>query len=265
MASGISGVQPKLVVPMQPDDATVSGKDVIAKNSIKDRSLIVKSSGEDLVALAENEFICMSIAKKAGLDVPEFWLSDDKKLFVVERFDITQNGCLGFEDMTALMNRQNDQKYDGSYEQVAKAIALFASGDRLHSSLRELFSSVTLSVLLRNGDAHLKNFGMLYTDPTSADCRLSPLYDVVNTTVYLPKDALALKLAGTKAWASRNDLIEFGKRHCQIDHPEPIIERIATVATEYIPPENSEIWQKMKPIIDFACFGLAKKPFLSAT
>jgi serine/threonine-protein kinase HipA len=253
LASGISGVQPKVVVPMRAD----SDKDVIEKVSLKDRSLIVKSSGQDYPGLAENEFYCMSIAREAMLDVPSFWLSEDKKLFIVERFDIGGQGYLGFEDMTSLMNKQNSEKYNGSYENVAKAVNLFTSPAHVTSSLHELFASITLSVLLRNGDAHLKNFGLLYTDPLSEDCRLSPLYDIVNTTVYIPKDILALKLNGSKFWPSARELGEFGRRHCRIDHPEQIIERIATAVTEYSPPENSSIWQMMKPLIDHACYGLA--------
>jgi serine/threonine-protein kinase HipA len=253
MASGISGVQPKVVVPIRVN----SGKDVIEKVSVKDRGLIVKSSGEDYPGLAENEFYCMSIARDAKLIVPPFWLSEDKKLFVVERFDIGERGYLGFEDMTSLMNRQNSEKYNGSYENVAKAVALFTSPAHVTPSLHELFAAITLSVLLRNGDAHLKNFGLLYSDPRSDDCRLSPLYDIVNTTVYLPKDILALKLNGSKSWPLARELAEFGKRHCRVDHPNHVIDRIATAATEYRPPEDSAIWQNMKPLIDHACYGLA--------
>jgi serine/threonine-protein kinase HipA len=249
LASGISGVQPKVVVPAESGD-----DEVIEKVSLKARSLIVKASGDDYPGLAENEFHCMSIAKMAGLVVPDFWLSDDKKLFVVKRFDIGENGYLGFEDMTSLMNRQNAEKYNGSYEMVAKAISMFASPDHREASLHELFATIALSILLRNGDAHLKNFGMLYTDTQSPDCRLSPLYDVVNTTAYLPRDTLALKLKGSKSWPRPKDLIEFGKEHCRVDRPEDILSRLATVARAYQPPENSAIWQKMKPEIAFGCF-----------
>ncbi|MEO8411829.1 MAG: type II toxin-antitoxin system HipA family toxin [Propionivibrio sp.] len=252
MASGISGVQPKVVVSVRSERE----RDAIDKMTIKDRSVIVKSSGDDYPSLAENEYFCMSIAKAAGLDVPKFWLSDDKKLFIVERFDIGESGYVGFEDMTALMNRQNDEKYDGSYEMVAKAVALFSSEEFKSKSLAQLFAAIALSVLLRNGDAHLKNFGLLYTGPTTQDVRLSPVYDVVNTTAYIPSDTLALRLARSKRWPTTTDLIEFGKVHCRVDHPARIIERIATSAMEYRPPEDAEIWQKMKPEIAKACFGL---------
>jgi serine/threonine-protein kinase HipA len=251
LASGISGVQPKVVVSTRRDSG-----DTIEKTSIKDRGLIIKSSGDDFPELAVNEYICMSIAKAAGLEVPNFWLSDDKKLFVVERFDIGEHGYIGFEDMTSLMNRQNEEKYIGSYEQVAKAVALFASENFKKSSLNALFSSVALSTMLRNGDAHLKNFGLLYTHPRSDDCRLSPLFDVVNTSAYIPKDVLALKLNGTKAWPLKAELIDFGKKHCWVDRPEEVLERIATAAMAYRPDEDSEIWRKMKPEINMGCHSL---------
>lgn len=251
MASGISGVQPKVVVPISAESG-----DVIDKVSIKNRSVIIKSSGDDYPALAENEFICMSIADSAKLDIPKFWLSDDKSLFVVERFDVCDDGYLGFEDMTALMNKQNDEKYNSSYETVAKAINLFSSDAHRESSLKSFFSMVVLSVLLRNGDAHLKNFGMVYASPKTDDVRLSPVYDIVNTTAYIPRDTLALKLAGSKAWPTTSDLVEFGKIHCMLDFPGEIIERIAAAAMAYRPPEDSAIWQKMRPEIERGCYSI---------
>lgn len=246
--SGVSGVQPKVLVPAQRDD------DVIEKVSMKDSEFIVKSSGEDYPFLAENEFHCMSIAKNAELDVPNFWLSDDKKLFVVERFDLGEAGYLGFEDMTALTNRQNAEKYDGSYELIAKVIKDFAAPAYRAQSLESLFSTVALSALVRNGDAHLKNFGLLYTHPQSGDYRLSPIYDIVTTTAYLPKDVLALKLNKSKGWPLKRDLIKFGREDCDLDRPQEIIERISDAATSYRPDESSKIWEKMKPIIDHGCF-----------
>lgn len=255
LASGISGVQPKVLVPR----AVHAGKDVIEKSTLKARGLIVKSAGDDYPGLAENEYICLSIARRAQLEVPEFWLSDNRKLFVIERFDIGEQGYLGFEDMTALMNKQNREKYDGSYEMVAKAVSLFASPERLTSSLNDLFSSIALSMLLRNGDAHLKNFGLLYTDPQSNDCRLSPLFDIVSTTPYIARDVPALKLGGAKSWPLPKELIEFGKRHCRVDRPARVVERIASAAMEFRPAETSPIWEKMQAEIANACFGLAAK------
>ena len=170
---------------------------------------------------------------KAGLPVPEFWLSQDKKRLALRRFDIDDTGrYLGFEDMVSLQGKVNDEKYEGSYEGVAFAIEQNASPQLAYASLNEYFESIVLSVILRNGDAQLKNFGMLYEDPTSDDCRLSPLFDVVCTTVHLPRDQMALRLAKSKAWPDRKTLIEFGRRNCHVEHPERAIVRIAETAAQ---------------------------------
>lgn len=84
--------------------------------------------------------------------------------------------------------------------------------------------------------------------------RLSPIYDIVTTTVYIPKDVLALKLNKDKGWPLKRDLIKFGKEDCELDRPQEIIERISDAATSYRPDESTEIWEKMKPIIDNGCF-----------
>jgi len=67
--------------------------------------------------------------------------------------------------------------------------------------------------LLKNGDAHLKNFGVLY-DEDMANIRISPSYDVVNTCVYLYKDKPALTIFGKKIWFGKKELIKFGLQSC---------------------------------------------------
>ena len=77
--------------------------------------------------------------------------------------------------------------------------------------------------------------------------QLSPLYDIVNTTSYLPKDVMALKLGKTKSWPYRDALIEFGQRHCEVDNPGLIIDSIVEAAASYVPDiEPGDIWIQMK-------------------
>ncbi len=66
-------------------------------------NLIVKATTDEYPHLTQNEFLCMSAAKMAGIPVPNFWLSEDGGLFVLERFDLTPTAPLGFEDMSVLM------------------------------------------------------------------------------------------------------------------------------------------------------------------
>jgi len=49
---------------------------------------------------------------------------------------------------------------------------------------------IVLNCALHNGDAHLKNFAIVYDD-VQGEARLAPVYDLVATSVYFPKDSLA--------------------------------------------------------------------------
>ena len=114
MRSGVSGMQPKLLVPEQ------SGA-VFGKALLPTRELIVKTEGAHFPGLAINEYLCMSIAKEAGIPVPDFFLSADNKRFVMRRFDRTQAGApIGFEDIAVLAGLNASWKYSLSYEQVAQ-------------------------------------------------------------------------------------------------------------------------------------------------
>lgn len=111
----------------------------------------------------------MSVAREAGVPVPPFYLSDNARLFVMRRFDRDADlNPLGFEDMTALMGLSAEQKYSKSYSAIAKAIRLFFPPEHVQSSLAQLFSIVALSCIVGNGDAHLKNFGLLYSNRNAA-------------------------------------------------------------------------------------------------
>lgn len=220
LRAGVSGVQPKVLVP----EAIGRGG---SKATAVTHELIVKSGREQFPGLAANEFICMTIAKEAGLPVPEFHLSRNRQLFVMRRFDRTPEGAaLGFEDMAVLTGRGADKKYQGSYAEIAKAVRLFVSPQHVMESLHVLFDAVALSCILGNGDAHLKNFGVLYSDPAQDDCRLAPIFDVVNTTAYIPEDVLALELGGSKVFfASRQHLLGFAKL-CDVADPRTRIEEL---------------------------------------
>ncbi|WDY57924.1 type II toxin-antitoxin system HipA family toxin [Pseudomonas sp. PSKL.D1] len=222
LRAGISGVQPKVLVPEQAD----AGEQ---RFTSKTSELIIKSGRDEYPGLAINEFLCMSVAQAAGIPVPPFFLSENSKLFVMRRFDRDeQNRPIGFEDMTALMGLAADQKYSKSYAAIAKAIRLFCAPETVQTSLDQLFEMVVLSCIVGNGDAHLKNFGLLYSSPTQNDARLAPAYDIVNTTAYIPEDVLALSLSGNKSlFASRLGLLEFAET-CGIEQPAEIIRKQLT-------------------------------------
>jgi serine/threonine-protein kinase HipA len=207
LGSGISGVQPKTVVPLLPAPAEPATVDSHAALPLK--TVIVKAEGDDYPGIARNEFLCMSVAREAGFEVPDFWLSDDGLLFVMARFDRTPDGAaLGFEDMSVLTG---NEKYRGSYEMIARAVEVYTGADFRAQAMR-LFERVALSCFLRDGDAHMKNIGLLYSDPTGPR-RLSPIYDVVCTGIYPSLDGrMALNLNKSKVFPVPEQLVAYGER-----------------------------------------------------
>jgi serine/threonine-protein kinase HipA len=251
--SGISGVQPKVLVP--DGDRPVSA---LGRETVVHADLIVKSGGDEFPNLTQNEFMCMTAARAAGIETPRFWLSDDGGLFVVERFDLSGGDALGFEDMAVLMNKTSRQKYEGSYENVAKAVRLYCAEADPLADLHRLFEYVAFIVMVRNGDGHLKNFGLLYEHPgVRGSVRLAPLYDVVTTSIYgmtSPRTlitkydrTLALRLRKSKNYPDLESLLEFGRGVCEISRPMDVIERIATALSstlkEYRGRIAEELWK----------------------
>ena len=255
LRSGISGVQPKVLL-----DATERGTFTSAR-------YIVKSWGTDYPFLAANEYFCMTAAKRAGLPVPEFYLSDNGGLFIMRRFDLTQGGVsMGFEDMCTLQALGTPQKYASSYERVARSIRDFVSGENLMAARDQFLATLVLSVMVRNGDAHLKNFGVLYASPGDTVV-LAPVYDVVTTTAYIREDVPALSLAGTKKWWPRKVLERFAVTHLSLPVAAiaDVFNRIAEAVTEtramiprYIAehPEFREIGERMMTQWDEGVSGL---------
>lgn len=208
--SGISGAMPKV---MLRDIGHEPGH--LANFTHRGATHIVKAWTDEYPRLAENEYFCMRAAKHAKLEVPNFELSRGGKFLVIERFDLKQDDYLGFEDFCVLNGKTASQKYDGSYENITKRIKDFVAPEQVRPALENFFKALALSCALKNGDAHLKNFGVLYDNPESA-VRLAPIYDLVTTTAYNPADILALTIGGTKRWPKAKALMAFARSHCNI-------------------------------------------------
>lgn len=162
-----------------------------------------------------NEFGMMELARKVGIEVPEtrlvhrdalsdvadeFWPSGEELAYAVRRFDRTQDrGLVHMEDLAQVRGFYPDDKYSGSFETVG---ALIYRG-RDTRSILEFARRLAFIVLIRNGDAHLKNWSLLYEDPRVP--RLGPAYDMVSTAVYQPAhrtEDLGLKLGESRSFES---------------------------------------------------------------
>jgi len=205
--SALSGVQPKVLASIE------------NKATLKFEDYIVKSWGDDYKELALNEYYCMSVVKQANIPTPKFYISDDDKLFIMKRFDKRDDGkYLGFEDMCVLLAKQRDDKYEGTYEQITKVIKTYVSNKNKKKALFNFYKMTIINFLLKNGDAHLKNFGLIYDGVENID--LAYAYDVVNTTIYIKNDIPALHLLGSKKWWNKEYLIRFGIESCNLTKKE---------------------------------------------
>jgi len=242
---GIAGMQPKIMVPDRP--------------TVPIPSLIVKAANESYPGLTANEYLCFSAAKRAGILVPEFELSDDGQMLVLDRFDLVNHDDesterLGFEDVAALAGLRvrdvlSDRKYHGSYQRVAELLRQLGLP---RDSLHRFFEQVAFSVMVRNGDAHLKNFGVLYR--SAQDIWLAPMFDVVTTSIYkytqypggpeLEDRTMALKLfAGrgrSKTYPTAAELIDFGRRVCEVSDAGEVLSRIAQAMQETLHAARSD-------------------------
>jgi serine/threonine-protein kinase HipA len=211
--SGISGVQPKFLIRDEKAFAATHTAGARLSESYRGATHIIKFwEANEYPQLAANEYFCLKVAERCGLEVSAYQLAENGGALVVDRFDLRSDGSYrGFEDFCVLNAKRTDQKYNGSYEtSILKRFAQFANSPNVSQDLEKLFTLIVLNCVLRNGDAHLKNFGIVYDD-VLGEARLAPVYDLVTTTAYLPKDRMALTLNGSTNWPSAKELQRLGE------------------------------------------------------
>ncbi|UWU82852.1 type II toxin-antitoxin system HipA family toxin [Bradyrhizobium yuanmingense] len=173
---------------------------------------IAKFPSTNLVGLSENEFAILALSEAIGMDVPqrelveksdfeeipeEFNTVSTGKVLLVKRFDRGPDGRrIHIEDFAQVFGRQPSKKYDdASYHDIASALNVAVSTDAALEFVRRL----ALAALVGNGDMHLKNWSTIYPGDGCTPA-IAPVYDVLSTTAYFPKDDMALSLGGEKSF-----------------------------------------------------------------
>ena len=240
--AGIAGMQPKIMVPDRP--------------TISIPTLIVKAGSQAYPGLAANEFLCLRAAQRAGIQTPDFDLSYDGQLLLLDRFDIEPDGQrLGFEDIASLMGLRvrdtlADRKYHGSYQHIADVLKLLQLPE---VNLHRFFEQVAFTIMVRNGDGHLKNYGVLYRTPK--DIWLAPMFDVVTTSIYryqrygggpeLEDRTMALKLFSgkgqTRSYPDTAELLRFGRTVCGVERPGAVLEKIAQAMASVLDDARNDV------------------------
>lgn len=241
----ISGVQPKLSVKLA-DRAGDPHLEVTGDGG----QYILKPQVQAFASLPENEELCMTIAEDIGIYVPAHCLvhlKDKSLAYVVKRFDRVGRRKVHQEDFAQILQKQD--KYNGSVEEIGEKLKTSSEVPGLDVQL--FFERVVFNFLIGNGDAHAKNYSVIYNE--EALVRLAPAYDLVCSRIVIPEEAeeSALTIQGKKDRIKRRDLDLLAN---YFDIPEKIrFEKFAgkeelfrsRLAESLLPEELAEAFDKL--------------------
>jgi len=201
----VPGVQPKLSLGLSPaGGAGQPGRLTIV--GALEGEYILKPPTPRYPHLPEVEDLTLHLAALARLPtVPHglLRLEGGALAYVTRRVDRVKGRKLAMEDMCQLTERLTENKYDGSHEQVAKALVKYSANPGL--DVVNFYELVLFSFLTGNADMHLKNFSLLQTPGLGYG--LAPAYDLVATALVNLADTeeLALTLNGKKKRLRQTD------------------------------------------------------------
>ncbi len=133
--------------------------------------------------LALNEHLCMTFAKnELGLDVPftAVLLGENRDFyFVTKRYDRHEGHKYNQYDFAQQFGIESEDKYDITLISILKKFNTLVADKK---SKENLFRFLVYASLIKHGDFHAKNIGLIETD--NGKWALAPLYDIISTYAY---------------------------------------------------------------------------------
>ena len=196
----ISGIQPKLSMELNRKNREL---EVVSEGG----KYILKPQVPTFPDLPQNENLCMSIASNMGIDAPPhslLKLKDNSWAYVVKRFDRDKEGKMHQEDFFQILGKKD--RYQGSLEEIGKKLSQISEIPGL--DVQFFYERVLFFFIIGNGDAHLKNFSIVYNK--FGHIRLSPAYDIVSSKLVIPEEEdFALSMNGKRNKITGNDFNKF--------------------------------------------------------
>ena len=141
------------------------------------------------------------------------------------------------EDFCALLGMKPQQKYNTTWERIAKAVNAYVPSAEKHKMQERLLRHIVLTFMVRNADCHAKNVALIYTG--RQDVSLAPVYDVVTTQAYagFHNSSPGLSMGGRKTWHPGKSLELFAQLSCNIQPKRlgEIVEETAQAMVEVAP------------------------------
>lgn len=173
-------------------------------------TFILKPQSETYEQLPENEDLTMKLAGIIGIEKPisgMVYSKDGSLTYFIKRFDrYSRNKKCRLEDFAQLTENIRETKYNWSIEKLVPVIDNHCSFPVIEKV--NLFRLVIFAFITGNEDMHLKNFSLIEQNDI---IKLSPAYDLVNTTIALQNanEELALLLNGKKRNFNKSDLVNY--------------------------------------------------------
>lgn len=215
----VTGVQPKLSLELSENSSTPERFIIVGLWG----AYILKPQTARFKNLPEIEDLTMHLAELSKLKTVEhslIRLKSGQLAYLTKRIDRKNGKKFHMEDMCQITERLTEHKYNGSYEQIAKAIIKYTDNPGL--DVADFFELVIFSFLTGNNDMHLKNFSLLRRNSKYDLC---PAYDLVSSELVVEGDDedLALNLNGKKKKIKKKDF-EIAMKGSGLDHK--VIENI---------------------------------------
>jgi serine/threonine-protein kinase HipA len=205
--SGVSGVLPKFLDTEAPKQG---GLGTHKKATLLTHQHIIKGSSARLPFATANEHLCMQVAAKV-VETATTELSQDGNVLLVHRFDVDENGkpFRAMEDFCDLLGLRPQNKYETTWERIAKAVRTHVEGGYQYETFQKLTAILLMTYAMRNADCHSKNLALLYT--SRQDARLAPAYDFFTTSVYAGyrDNPPGISFMGKKTWLPGKTLAKF--------------------------------------------------------
>lgn len=197
----VTGVQPKLSLSLSENSSEPERFAIVGLWG----DYILKPQTKIYQSLPEIEDLTMHLAEISKLKTVEhslIRLKSGELAYLTKRIDRKDGRKLHMEDMCQITERMTEHKYNGSYEQIAKAIKKHTANPGLN--VTDFFELVLFCFLTGNNDMHLKNFSLLKENSEYDFC---PAYDLVASELVVEGDDedLALNLNGKKKKIKKKD------------------------------------------------------------
>lgn len=188
----LAGAQDKLPVRLG------SGGELLLSTEGAPSSHLLKLPNRDFGGLVENELLCLRLAEAVGLPVVEAQLVPlgDTQGLLLKRYDRvegdgkTPSGLVALERLhqedfaqALAQSRHNKYEEDGGSSLQDCTELIRRTGTQPVIEIRELLRWLFFNLVIGNRDNHSKNLSRVLQG-SSARWRISPFYDLVNTTAY---------------------------------------------------------------------------------